>query len=93
MFSFLTNRRTKLIREAQKQGFEYYATCANPGFLSASVSDGGLLVVSRFPIVTTEFRPFTSQPAVGGDIIALKGFLHVKIQVEQAHLHIVTTHT
>ena len=50
-------------------------------------------MVSRFPIVTTEFRPFTLQPAVGGDIIALKGFLHVKIQVEQAHLHIVTTHT
>ena len=50
-------------------------------------------MVSRFPIVASEFRPFTSQPAVAGDVLALKGFLHVKIQVDQAHLNIVTTHT
>jgi hypothetical protein len=43
--------REKMIALLTKAGFFYIAMDEDPEFLSSNISDGGLMIVSRFPIV------------------------------------------
>jgi hypothetical protein len=43
--------REKMIALLTKSGFFYIETDEDPEFLSSNISDGGLMIVSRFPIV------------------------------------------
>ena len=43
--------REKMIGLLTKAGFFYIATDDDPEFLSTNISDGGLMIISRFPIV------------------------------------------
>jgi endonuclease/exonuclease/phosphatase family metal-dependent hydrolase len=91
MFSFLNTRKHKLIREAEKAGFHHYADSASPSFLSSFLVDGGLLVLSRFPILASEFRPYPY--GIFSDALSQKGVLYVKVQVKDEIVHIFHTHT
>ena len=51
LFSTVNTRKQRLISYAQKAGFVYHAVCDLPGFFSGYSTDGGLLIVSRFPII------------------------------------------
>jgi hypothetical protein len=53
--------------------------------------DGGLLVLSRFPIVEKEFRPF--RYGVLSDDLSYKGVLYAKIVIAERVLHLFNTHT
>ena len=58
------------------------------------MTDGGLLTISRFPIVDSEFLEY-AQPAVLSDHLSAKGALYTKIDLSEKllngrkqHLHL-----
>jgi len=91
MFSFLNPRKHKLIREADRAGFHHYADSTSPSFFTTFLVDGGLLVLSRFPIVASEFKPYPY--GIFSDSLSQKGILYVKVQVKDETLHLFQTHT
>jgi endonuclease/exonuclease/phosphatase family metal-dependent hydrolase len=91
MFGFLNKRKHKLIRCAAKAGFLYYADSTSPSFFTSFVVDGGLLVLSRFPILASEFKPYPY--GIFSDALSQKGVLYTKIQVKDEILHLFSTHT
>lgn len=93
LFSTLNSRKQRLIAYAKKAGFIYHAVCDPPSLLSGYVTDGGLLILSRFPIVEAEFCPYPY--GVLSDAISFKGVLYAKIAFssEGKILHLFNTHT
>jgi hypothetical protein len=91
MFGFLNKRKHKLIRCATKAGFLYYADSTSPSFFTSFVVDGGLLVLSRFPILASEFKPYPY--GIFSDALSQKGALYTKIQIKDEILHLYSTHT
>jgi len=91
MFGFLNKRKHKLIRCAAKAGFLYYADSVSPSFFTSFVVDGGLLVLSRFPILASEFKPYPY--GIFSDSLSQKGVLYTKIQIKDEILHLYSTHT
>ena len=53
--------------------------------------DGGLLVLSRFPIIETEFKTYNY--GVLSDALSQKGVLYCKIDIHGRILHLFQTHT
>ena len=47
VFGFLNHRKHKLIKNALKSGFLYFAESPSPSFYSTFLVDGGLLTLSR----------------------------------------------
>tara|TARA_B110000285_G_C14922826_1_gene513440 strand:+ start:225 stop:407 length:183 start_codon:yes stop_codon:yes gene_type:complete len=53
--------------------------------------DGGLMILSRFPIVATSVQPYAYSEEKDG--LARRGVLYGKIKIkDDKHLHIFTTH-
>lgn len=77
VFSTLNSRKQRLISYAQKAGFLYYATSDPPSFFSGYATDGGLVILSRFPIIECEFSPYPY--GVLSDSLSYKGVLYAKI--------------
>mmetsp|Transcript_23649 Transcript_23649/g.20572 ORF Transcript_23649/g.20572 Transcript_23649/m.20572 type:complete len:158 (+) Transcript_23649:83-556(+) len=77
MFGFLNRRKHKLIRCATKAGFLHYAESSSPSFFTTFLVDGGLLMLSRFPIVEQEFKPYPY--GIFSDALSQKGILYGKI--------------
>jgi hypothetical protein len=46
IFSYLNNRRAKLVSAARKAGYKYHVYNDDPSYFNSSVIDGGLLIVS-----------------------------------------------
>ena len=93
VFSTLNNRRGKLLTAAKEKGFKYYCHAPNPPFWSECAVDGGLLIISRYPIVAHKFVPFNAV-AVMSDMLSYKGFLYAEISLPLGQsLHLITTHT
>ena len=91
VFGTLNSRKERVIKAGKAVGLRYYAESPAPGFWSSYVTDGGLLVLSRFPIVRIEFRPFGF--GTFPDSLALKGVLYAEINLSGHSLHLFTTHT
>lgn len=90
VFGFMNYRKSQLIEEAKLAGFYYIAESPQPGVMSGYMIDGGLLILSRVPIVETEFEVY--RDSAMPDSLAQKGVLYAKIQVEKTFLHIFTSH-
>lgn len=90
VFGFMNYRKSQLIEEAKLAGFYYTAESPQPGTFSGYMIDGGLLILSRLPIVETEFWPY--KDSVMPDSMAQKGVLYAQIQAGNATLHIFTSH-
>ena len=61
----------------------------------SELADGGLLILSRYPIDASDFYSFQA-PSLLGDCIALKGLLYAKIDLTGLGgtcLHLFNTHT
>ncbi len=58
VFSTFCNRRSYLIESARKAGYQFHAVSPNPNIFHESVIDGGLLIISRLPIIETRFHAF-----------------------------------
>lgn len=90
-FGFWNKRKQKLVRLTQKLGFAYFAESPNPPIFSTYGIDGGLVVVSRYPIAKAEFHCYPA--SILGDSIAMKGVLYTKISVSDNSIHLFSTHT
>lgn len=83
--------RSKLIPLAIKAGFLYHVEDDDPHFASTYISDGGLMILSRFPIVGRACQPFSYSQEQDG--LVRRSCLYAKIKLaHRKHLHIFTTH-
>ena len=91
MFETLSTRKEKLIRAAIKQGLLYYST-PKKKLISTKILDSGLVILSRFPIVETDFHAF--KVGTYRDSIMDKGCLYCKIKIgENNCINIFNAHT
>jgi len=90
MFGLLNSRLHELIYLASKQGFFYFVTVNSPGMIGKSIADGGLVILSRFPITHKVFVPF--RYGVLSDSLAEKGLLYARIKIKSTILHLFTAH-
>ena len=68
--------------------------CPHPWIWSRCIDDGALLIISRYPIVDSDFHIF-DYPACLADAFAKKGLLYAKIDLSSiggSHLHMFNTH-
>lgn len=90
MFGAFNNRKHNMIRAATLAGFFFYVDTTSPSFISKYVVDGGLLILSRFPISAHCYLQHTYGVVV--DSLAEKGIIYTKINIKDCYLHIFTTH-
>jgi endonuclease/exonuclease/phosphatase family metal-dependent hydrolase len=90
MFSTLSYRKTKLVKAAIHAGFFYYVETESPNYFSTRLIDGGLIILSRFPIESYSFAPFTD--GILCDQLCEKGILYANIRVKNTNLHLFNTH-
>ena len=84
-----------MVHKAKKAGLTYHVESPSPWFFEKEFIDGGLLIVSRFPIIDSHFHAFTT-PSYLTDCIVKKGLLYAKIDISEAggsFLHLFNTHT
>ncbi len=60
VFWFWNFRLGALLKEAQALGFHWYTSNAAPPLSSRKFIDGGLLILSRYPITETRKRIYTN---------------------------------
>ena len=80
VFSLLRDWKGEMIDLAQKAGIPYHVCNPNPSFFSYQLDHGGLLILSRYPIIESDFHEFESPPILA-DIAAAKGVLYAKIEI------------
>lgn len=90
VFAALNSRRSKLIQSGLSKGLLYSAFAPSPGFWKPQIVDGGLLILSRNPIIETDFFWFGN--GMMPDLVSLKGVLHAKILINNKVLHVFTLH-
>ena len=92
VFSTLNTRKQRLITYAKKAGLNYHVACPQPSLVSGYFVDGGLVILSRFPIIEHDFEPYPY--GVLSDSLSYKGVLYAKILVRPGCvLHLFNTHT
>ncbi|KAJ3357817.1 ribosomal 40S subunit protein S1B [Entophlyctis luteolus] len=90
IFSSGSSRLGKLLAHAKKIGFEYHVASPSKGILNTSV-DGGLLILSRYPIVKMD--RITFKRGIYGDKYTAKGAIYAKVKVTPGkHIHVFNTH-
>lgn len=47
----MSSRRDRLIDAALEQGFKYHVVCPDPEYWNEVAVDGGLMIISRYPII------------------------------------------
>lgn len=57
MFGSFSQRRDKFLEETKLKGFKYYVTNPKPK-LGSTLVDGGLVIISKFPIIESDFVQF-----------------------------------
>lgn len=60
----------------------YHVICAEPWFYERYFVDGGVLILSRYPIVDSEFRTFEF-PDILADSTSKKGLLYAKVDLSE----------
>lgn len=90
MFGTFNNRKQMLIRAASLAGFFFYVDTSSPSFNSKYMVDGGLLILSRFPIIAHSYMQY--RYGVVADSLAEKGIIYCKIKIKDSSLHLFTTH-
>jgi len=90
VFGFLNRRQHKLICGSMKRGFFHHSSSPDPSFFSSYIVNGGLLTLSRYPIMYEEFRTF--KYGVLSDNLSMKGVLYTKIDISDCWVHLFNTH-
>lgn len=90
MFGSFHNRKHKMIQNAAECGYFYHLTSQPPSFFSKYLIDGGLLILSRFPIVET--KSISYDYGVMSDSLSMKGALYAKIKIGENFLCLFSTH-
>lgn len=90
IFQFFNKRKYLLKKESLKHGFKFFAENDPPGFFEGFVIGGGLLTLSKHPIIRKKFYTFKNCSHV--DKIAKKGVLYTKISIFGDVVHLFNTH-
>jgi endonuclease/exonuclease/phosphatase family metal-dependent hydrolase len=92
MFGFASRRRTVAIERAKLLGFSYHAfpSTSMRHLLKGKIIDSGLLVLSRYPIVSS--RTCVYDHGCDVDALTNKGALHVTVDVHGRMVDFITTH-
>lgn len=90
VFYTFNARKDQLINYAQLSGYPYSAKSPKPGLFSVKSTDAGLLTLSRFPIIQSEFRSYSN--GVFSDSISDKGVLYTQIMIGSQIIHLFNTH-
>ena len=93
MFSFASSRIDTLLQKAKSAGFLYSIHSRKTSLLRGQIIDGGLVILSRFPIRSS--KEYVLDKGSGIDGICAKGFLWARIQLSLQPLFcfdIVTLH-
>lgn len=94
IFSLGNSRQRQLIRHCEKQGFQYHVRSYNaPLNLAHKFIDGGVLILSRFPIVEHDCLVYSRGNQI--DAFATKQVVYAKVcisSVDDCYLHVSTTH-
>ncbi|KAI9027494.1 Endonuclease/exonuclease/phosphatase [Phycomyces nitens] len=89
-FAFGTRRKDHLIKEARALGFNHHVE-SDRHFPWELAVDGGLLLLSRFPILESNAVEYPR--GAHSDWLARKGALHCLIQLKPGYsMHVYTTH-
>lgn len=91
VFGLMSSRKAKIIAAAEALGYAYSVESPGPGFFASHLIDGGLLILSRYPILEWEFRPFNY--GIFPDTLANKGVLYCKLDIDGVPLQLFTAHT
>ena len=87
LYSRMNDRKLKLIEEADKMLLRYSSEPTKYSTFSGYLLDSGLLNLSKFQIINSEFIPF--RYSAGKDAYVYKGILYSKIQVApRRHIHL-----
>ncbi|CAG9333325.1 unnamed protein product [Blepharisma stoltei] len=90
VFTSFSSRRKKIKKEAYRKGFKDFAESPNPGWFGRHLTDGGLLILSKYPIVQKDFFGFSRSKMP--DTLSLKGVLYAKLQINDKFVHLFTAH-
>lgn len=92
LFGTFSGRRDTFLKSCADSGHGYYVTSPKPSW--KFLIDGGLAIVSKYPIVESEWRPFA--PGVHSDRLAEKGILWAKVALNVdlgIYIHVFNAHT
>ncbi len=90
MFGAFHDRKKKMIKAAKENGYLYYLSSKSPSFFSKFLIDGGLLLISRFPIIDNKY--ITYDYGVMSDGMSQKGAIYAKIKIKDYYLCLFSTH-
>lgn len=86
---------------SSEHGFRYYASSSAPGFPGLlrnppKIIDAGLVVVSKYPIVKTDYHTFSHAIYRSIDFLVAKGVLYTRLSLfldkSERYVHVFTTH-
>lgn len=90
-FTFINPRPVRLLEKALENGFKYAYKYQEPDYMSNMIINGGLLILSRYPVVEADGRVF--DPSIARDRIMAKGVIWAKIELpNKSHVHVFNTH-
>ena len=85
-------RCSNIIEQAKKKGLIYSYCNLGPTFFSKYVLSNGLLILSRYPIVSTDYKTFSKSYSY--DSLMEKGVIYTKVQIHHniPPIHVFNTH-
>lgn len=89
-YNSLSSVKSQLITKCADIGFGFMATAKDPLLHQVALCDGGLLVVSRFAIVESEFCPFKYGLFIDG--AGEQGFIYCLVEVRGEYIMLFNTH-
>lgn len=91
--SIIKSQHMLLSRGLKKMGFSYETPQIVGKMLDGKLVQGGVVIMSRHPILKYHVHAFTSECGCdGADCLAAKGFSYAKINVRGHIVHVVSTH-
>ncbi|OMJ85470.1 hypothetical protein SteCoe_13231 [Stentor coeruleus] len=91
VFSTMSSRKELIRNRARAKGFLYSYQGPRPNPLHGHFTDSGLMILSKFQIVESDYMIFNK--GMGVDRLSAKGALYTKIKVNETFLHVFNTHT
>ena len=91
MYSYGSSRQSRMVHFAKRNGFDYYVSSPSKSVFNTQY-DGGLMILSKYPIVRTEKMTF-KKGGSGNDRLSARGAIYAKIALTSSFaIHVFTTH-
>lgn len=87
--AFLDSARNALIAGMTSKGFRFVSSVPPSSGLK---DDGGVFIMSRYPIVDSDTLTYAECSGVFGDCLAKKGVSYAKVKKNGKHYHVFATH-